>query len=124
MMKFNLSADPFEAARQAFFMLNADANDSDWECWLAKRTSDVERGFDDYRALAGLCRRAIAEVSNISPALREFLVYSGGVFEGLDQSISAIWLTMPVSRHAPKHSTRYRRQLAIGALQLAEVSET
>jgi hypothetical protein len=123
-LKPHLSSDPIEGARRGFFALNVGAADEDWERRVAKHSSDAEYGFDDYRALAGLCRQALAEVDDLSPELREHLAYSMGVFEGLNQLVGVMWLTMPVSRHAPKHLTRHRRQLAISVLHLADEPET
>ncbi|GAM07058.1 hypothetical protein MBENS4_4054 [Novosphingobium sp. MBES04] len=91
-------------------------NDQDWEDWSGKHTNDVEGGFDRFVAFKEVCSEALQTLPDLT---RDELVEFGfgqGCYEALAKVFDTLWLTQPVSSHTPKHMTRHRSQLAVGAL--------
>lgn len=114
MKKLPLAADPYEAARRAFFVLNSGGTDEDWSRWVAKHTSGTERGFDDFAALANICRKAAESLSKTEGELHQWFAFARGYFQAMELVISAAWLAQPSSGCIQKHMNRNRLKL-VGA---------
>jgi hypothetical protein len=112
-----LIADPYEAARRAYFLLNPAETDEAWERWVGMHTTEIERGFDDFGALSLFCQRALDANPELEIGLRKSLTYAVGYFNGAEQIVKAAWLAQPASPHVPKHFARYRLQLVDGRSQ-------
>lgn len=77
----NLSGNPYEGARRAFFILNHNSNDEDWENWQdripCKKLIDLALPF------AELCRTALELDFDTNRYDRELIIYSVGWFESI-----------------------------------------
>lgn len=106
-----LSADPYEGARRAFFVLDPSATDEGWSHWISKYTDDAVNSFDSFTALSGICRKAAEILPDSEGEIHKLIAFALGYFEAMELVTSAAWTAQPTSAHVPKHFERQRLKL-------------
>ncbi len=113
-----LSGDPYAGARRAFFVLNQNLTDGDWEAWLISKREGANGEFDNFKALSWLCREAAQ--AEMEAEVRVLVAYASGFFEAMQRVVDSVLATMPVSEYVPHHFPRYRRTLINAATQFTD----
>lgn len=115
-----LSCDPYEGAARAFFALNPDCSSQDFENWLARNCREAQGEFDDFKALARLCREARTANVHLEQEVSGLIAYACGFFEATGRVMNSLLASLPTSEHVPHHYSRYRRILVDAASQFEE----